>query len=235
MSALNIALGTELEPAPVVVPAQEARPATPTHPLAVEAKPAYNSNQTKIDNWTKRHRLSLSQVLLSCTSVIRRRLDIKKTLQENWLYLKTTYGTSTCLNVWVDYQSFMNTCFTSATSLATQLDEFANLASRLKDAEFPIPDHMLALTTVIALPDSYEIIKQAILGSIAKLTSLTPTTFRRAFSQRSYAKVQPMLVPFGRTNRRRRRRGSVLLSTGVLSYSLTGEVIPARLQGKDAA
>jgi hypothetical protein len=170
IDALGIAEGTELAPSPIpAIPATDATATTPTQ----------YTNQTEINDWSKRNRQGLSVVILSCTNPIRQRLSTKKSLRDNWLFLETTYGTVSGMGIWIDYQKFFRSEFSPSFPLTTQLDEMANLAARLNAAELPIPDHMLAIAMVFALPSTYDVAKQAIFTTIPKLTQITSADIRQ--------------------------------------------------------
>ncbi|HEV7738393.1 MAG TPA: hypothetical protein VGO47_13595 [Chlamydiales bacterium] len=174
----GIASGEEPKPSPIIVPARPVVPATATSP-AIPAVPESISNQTLIDDWNKRNRKGLSLVVLSCTKHIQKRLDFKKSLKENWDLLELSYGTTTGLSIWVDFQKFTRSELSLSSPLSEQLDDLTNLSTRINAGGITITDATLALVMVLALPPSFEVTKQTILASCSKASDLTSIDVRQ--------------------------------------------------------
>ncbi|HEV7738405.1 MAG TPA: hypothetical protein VGO47_13660 [Chlamydiales bacterium] len=174
----GIASGEEPKPSPIIVPARPEVPATATSP-AIAAVPETTSNQTSIDDWNKRNRKGLSLIVLSCTKHIQKRLDFKKTLKENWDLLEKSYGTTTGLTIWVDFQKFTRSELSLSSPLSEQLDDLSNLGARINAGGITITDATLALVMVLALPPSFEVTKQTILASFSKATDLSSIDVRQ--------------------------------------------------------
>ncbi|HEV7738392.1 MAG TPA: hypothetical protein VGO47_13590, partial [Chlamydiales bacterium] len=124
----GIANGTEPAPKPIVVPARDGVPATADKP-EIPATAEHNANQSAIDDWNKRNRQGLSVVVLSCTEAIQQRLELSKSLKENWDLLEAAYGTTTGLTLWVDFQKFTRSEFSVSSSLSEQLDDLTNIST----------------------------------------------------------------------------------------------------------
>ena len=157
-NALGIADGTETVPA--------------------KSSPPTADELTKIEDFHKHSRQGLSLVLSSCHPSIYQSLDLAKSLRDNWLSLSATYGTTTGLNTWVNFNKYTTTKFTTDTPLTKQIDGMSELRTRIVASGLAISDSFHALFIIQALPTSYEVVQQTILASVTNFMNISWSDIR---------------------------------------------------------
>ena len=120
-----------------------------------------------------------------------------KTPKENWSALKATYGTHTSLNLWVDYQKYTMTNFSSNTPLTQQINQMSELKNWIVAAGLNISDPLHTLNVLQALPTSYKIVQQTILATISNFTMINWADIQSCIlSEELWQVSQPMSVLF---------------------------------------
>ena len=149
-----------------------------TETIPAKSSPPTADELARIEDFHKCSRQGLSTVLSSCHPSIYQSLDLAKSLRENWLSLSATYGTTTGLNTWVDFNKYISTKFTTDTPLTKQIDGMSELHTQIVSSGLAISDSFHALFVIQALPTSYEVVQQTILASVTNFTNISWSDIR---------------------------------------------------------
>lgn len=129
-------------------------------------------------DYRKRARQGQALLFNMVKPAVQQRLDMDKSLHENWTTLVGLYGTTTGMDIFVDFEKYFSMKFTSSESLTTQMDELQQLRTRIVGAGMALSESFHALAILRALPDSYSVSVQSILATTANFATLTSDTVR---------------------------------------------------------
>ena len=135
----------------------------------------------EIDAWDQKNKEGQGLIQLAVKTSIQQSIKENETLTQNWEHLKTTYGTRTGLNLWVDITKYFTTIFSPQQLLTQQTDEMSFLKSRIDAAGMTILDSLHAMLVLCALPSNYEVVQQTILTNVRDYKTLTSADMRSQF------------------------------------------------------
>jgi hypothetical protein len=130
-----------------------------------------------------------------CKSSVQQRFDLSKGLKHNWDTLVKTYGITTRIDIFVEFEAYFSTKFTTMDPLTTQINNLSQLRSWIVAARMEILDSFHSLTILHALPPSYTFLVQSLLSMTLDFSALTPDSIWSCiFSKKTQQGSNPLVA-----------------------------------------